>query len=101
MQAPGELVELVRGIFAAACEAERCAADETLFELGGDSVRAAEIASVLESALELPITVDVVLESLTPSALAARVADLWRAQRRDLPALSACLGELAAESASA
>ncbi len=94
---PAQLVGLVRGVFAAVCGVSACGPGDTLFELGGDSLRAAEVASVLESALDLPVPVEVVLESLTPATLAAYVVRLWDAQRRDRRRLTRCLEELASE----
>jgi acyl-CoA synthetase (AMP-forming)/AMP-acid ligase II len=98
--APGEpvegLLELVCGVFAAVCGAERCGSDDTLFELGGDSVRAAEIAGVLEGALQVPVAVVTVLEALTPANLSRRVLDLWTAEHGDTRLLAERLRALAA-----
>jgi hypothetical protein len=44
-----------------------------LFELGGDSLSAAEIASVLEGALAVPVAVDLVLAAQTSAALASHL----------------------------
>jgi acyl-CoA synthetase (AMP-forming)/AMP-acid ligase II len=62
------LTTLICGVFAAACSAPSCMPHTTLFELGGDSLKAAEIASVLEGALATPVAVDVVLAAQTSSA---------------------------------
>jgi len=81
--APGLLVDVCRGVFAAACSADDCAADQTLYELGGDSVRAAEVAGALEAALGVHVPVAVVLEAATPAATAAALLELWRAEGHD------------------
>lgn len=64
-------------VFAAVCEVPACAPTDTLGALGGDSVRAAEIAAVVEDALTLPVPVDLVLLAQSPQELTARLAALW------------------------
>jgi acyl-CoA synthetase (AMP-forming)/AMP-acid ligase II len=72
---PESLTELICGVFAAVCGAQSCLPHTTLFELGGDSLSAAEIASVLEGALAVPVAVDLVLVAQTSAALASRLTE--------------------------
>lgn len=80
---PDTLVALVAGVFAGACGVRSCRRDQSLYELGADSVRAAEVAGVLESALGLEVPVGVVLKELTPLAVAAALVTHWRGQGVD------------------
>jgi acyl-CoA synthetase (AMP-forming)/AMP-acid ligase II/acyl carrier protein len=82
-EAMSALVALARGVFAAACDVPECGPEDTLLEIGGDSLRAAEIAGVLEGALGLRIAVELVLDALTPAATAARLLTLWRSEHGD------------------
>jgi acyl-CoA synthetase (AMP-forming)/AMP-acid ligase II len=84
------------GVFAAVCGVETCGRDQTLFEIGGDSLRAAEAAAVLEHAFGLPVPVEVVLGTLTPNELAPALLARWRAAGADLEALRERLAEAAA-----
>ncbi|GAB1511086.1 hypothetical protein JCM33774_31280 [Actinophytocola sp. KF-1] len=78
---PGPQADVIAGflssVFAAVCEVPACAPTDTLTALGGDSVRAAEIAGVVEDALTLPVPVDLVLLAQSPRELTARLAALW------------------------
>lgn len=74
------LSRLLAGVFAGVCGQDACGPDRTLAEIGGDSLRAAEIASVTEEALALPVGVAQVLETGTPRRLAARLLDEWNGQ---------------------
>lgn len=77
------LGELIAEIFAEVCEVGQCAVDQSLTEIGGDSLRAAEIAAVVESATDLPIRVEDVLAAYTPQRLGAHVLQLWARQGVD------------------
>jgi hypothetical protein len=71
------IVGFLSSVFAAVCEVPACAPTDTLGALGGDSVRAAEIAAVVEDALTLPVPVELVLLAQSPQELTARLAALW------------------------
>jgi acyl-CoA synthetase (AMP-forming)/AMP-acid ligase II/acyl carrier protein len=71
------IARFLSSVFAAVCEVPACAPTDTLSALGGDSVRAAEIAGVVEDALTLPVPVDLVLHAQSPRELTARLAALW------------------------
>ncbi|TWP48844.1 AMP-binding protein [Lentzea tibetensis] len=73
------LEELLSSVFAAVCEVAACAPTQALSSIGGDSIRAAEIAAVTEDALALPVPIDVVLDAQTPRELTARLLALWGA----------------------
>jgi acyl-CoA synthetase (AMP-forming)/AMP-acid ligase II len=94
--APGNaaLVELVCGVFAAVCDVADCGPDDTLLDLGGDSVRAAEAAAVLESALDVDVSLELVLGELTPARVAGALAERWEAAGRDGPGLARRLADL-------
>ncbi|MFE3250345.1 AMP-binding protein [Streptomyces sp. NPDC059209] len=73
-----ELITLfLSSIFAAVCQVPSCGPDETLTAMGGDSLRAAEIAAVVEDALTLPVRVEDVLRAQSPRELTARLAQRW------------------------
>ncbi|MFC9160955.1 AMP-binding protein [Streptomyces fungicidicus] len=73
-----ELLTLfLSSIFAAVCQVPSCGPDETLAAMGGDSLRAAEIAAVAEDALTLQVRVEDVLRAQTPRELTARLARRW------------------------
>jgi acyl-CoA synthetase (AMP-forming)/AMP-acid ligase II len=93
-EAPEALVQLVAGVFAAVCSIEECGPETNLLEIGGDSIRAAEAASVLERALGIPVPVELVLGALTPATTAARLVELWLPER-PLDLLDRRLEELA------
>jgi acyl-CoA synthetase (AMP-forming)/AMP-acid ligase II len=77
----GQQTDVVAGflstVFAAVCEVPACSPTDTLTALGGDSVRAAEIAGVVEDALTLPVPVELVLVAQSPLELTTRLAALW------------------------
>ena len=73
------MVGLVRGVFAATCGVEECGPHDSLFDLGGDSLRAGEIADVLETGLMVSVTTELVLAASTPTELATRLLDACRA----------------------
>ncbi|WP_069170073.1 AMP-binding protein [Streptomyces griseus] len=79
--APAEDTELLTlflsSIFAAVCQVPSCGPDETLAAMGGDSLRAAEIAAVAEDALTLQVRVEDVLRAQSPRELTARLAQRW------------------------
>ncbi|MEU0581264.1 AMP-binding protein [Streptomyces griseoincarnatus] len=73
-----ELLTLfLSSLFAAVCQVPSCGPDETLAAMGGDSLRAAEIAAVAEDALTLEVRVEDVLRAQTPRELTARLARRW------------------------
>ncbi|MEU5717088.1 AMP-binding protein [Streptomyces sp. NPDC020403] len=78
---PAEDTELLTlflsSIFAAVCQVPSCGPDETLAAMGGDSLRAAEIAAVAEDALTLQVRVEDVLRAQSPRELTARLAQRW------------------------
>ncbi|WP_199443701.1 AMP-binding protein [Umezawaea beigongshangensis] len=78
---PGPQADVIAGflstVFAAVCEVPACSPTDTLTALGGDSVRAAEIAGVVEDALTLPVPVELVLVAQSPKELTVRLAALW------------------------
>jgi acyl-CoA synthetase (AMP-forming)/AMP-acid ligase II len=91
------LTGLIRGVFAAVCQVPKCGPESSLYEIGGDSLRGAEIAGVLENALRLPVAAELVLESLTPAGLAGRLVERWRTAGRGDRQLLERLEELARE----
>jgi acyl-CoA synthetase (AMP-forming)/AMP-acid ligase II len=78
---PGPQTDVISGfltsVFAAVCEVPACSPTDTLTALGGDSVRAAEIAGVVEDTLTLPVPVDLVLLAQSPRELTAQLSALW------------------------
>jgi acyl-CoA synthetase (AMP-forming)/AMP-acid ligase II/acyl carrier protein len=94
-EAPDDLVDLVAGVFAAVCSVAGCEPETSLLDIGGDSIRAAEAAAVLERALAIVIPVELVLRALTPAATASRLTELWLRERRSLDELEERLAELA------
>lgn len=76
---------LIAGVFADVCDVPACSPDDSLSGIGGDSVRAAEIAAVIEDVLHLPVPVDKVLETGTPRALAHLLLDLWASRNHADP----------------
>ncbi|ONI78165.1 hypothetical protein ALI144C_32455 [Actinosynnema sp. ALI-1.44] len=71
------LAQFVAGVFAGICEVPTCGVDQRLADLGGDSIRAAEIAAVVEDAMSLPVPIEVVLEQATPRAVATCLLSRW------------------------
>jgi acyl-CoA synthetase (AMP-forming)/AMP-acid ligase II len=69
------VTELVGAVFAAACAVPDCPSGTSIFEIGGDSVRAAEAAGVLGHALGVDVSVTVVLEQACPSAVSRQLLD--------------------------
>ena len=94
---PQPLVDTVCGVFAAVCAVERCGPDDTLYEIGGDSVRAAEIAGILEGAFGVPVPVTDVLDAAMPVAVAGRILQAWVATGRTAEDLEDHLNRLALE----
>jgi acyl-CoA synthetase (AMP-forming)/AMP-acid ligase II len=66
-----DVAGFVAGVFAAVCEVAECGVDEQLSAIGGDSLRAATIAGVVERAAGLTVPVEAVLTAGTPATLAA------------------------------
>jgi acyl-CoA synthetase (AMP-forming)/AMP-acid ligase II/acyl carrier protein len=75
------LAAVIAEVFADVCRAPAAEPDTALFDLGGDSVSAGEIAAVLERRLAAPVPVDRVLELATPAALAAHLVQARRPGR--------------------
>ncbi|TCO56105.1 AMP-binding protein [Actinocrispum wychmicini] len=71
------LAKFVAGVFAGVCEVPSCGVDQRLVEVGGDSIRAAEIAAALEDAVALPVPMEVVLDQATPRRVAAHLTTRW------------------------
>lgn len=65
------LAVLLEGIVTGVCEIDRWPRGATFAELGIDSVRAAEVAAVLEAALAVPVPLDPMLGSATTPAQVA------------------------------
>lgn len=95
--APDTVTEFVCSVFAAVCEREACDPDAALVDLGGDSVRAAEIAAVVEGAAGVAVGPEDVLEAGTPRLLAQRVVAAARAAGLADDAVAARLVALARE----
>jgi acyl-CoA synthetase (AMP-forming)/AMP-acid ligase II/acyl carrier protein len=98
-RAAAALTGLIQGVFAVVCEVAECEPDGSLLDLGGDSLRAAEIAGVLEDALGTRVTVEDVLTALTPEALAGRLLDPARCPDGDARRLARRVDELVGEHA--
>jgi acyl-CoA synthetase (AMP-forming)/AMP-acid ligase II len=81
------LTELIQGAFAAVCDVGACADTDSFLGLGGDSIRAGEVAAALEQALGVNVTVEMVLQHLTPRALAGALLDGSRGDQLDLDAV--------------
>jgi acyl-CoA synthetase (AMP-forming)/AMP-acid ligase II/acyl carrier protein len=77
--AAAELAVLIGGIAAEVCQQGTCGTDRTLADLGMDSVRAAEAAAVLESALGLAVPLEAVLGAATPREAAGALVAGWAA----------------------
>ncbi|ATE55004.1 AMP-binding protein [Actinosynnema pretiosum] len=77
------VVAFFASVFAVVCEVPRCGPEQTLSSIGGDSIRAAEIAAVTEDALSLAVPVEVVLDAQSPRELTARLTALWAAEGVD------------------
>ncbi|MFF0298036.1 AMP-binding protein [Kitasatospora sp. NPDC004614] len=73
----GALTAFFSSVFAAVCQVSDCGPDDALTAMGGDSLRAAEIAAVAEDALTLPVPVEDVLLAQTPRELTARLNERW------------------------
>lgn len=71
------LETFLAGMFAGVCEIADCGVDQSLAEIGGDSVRATEIAALIEDAMSLTVPVETVLSAGTPRRLAAQLQYLW------------------------
>jgi hypothetical protein len=84
-------------VFAEVCQAGQCTVDQSLAEIGGDSLRAAEIAAVIEDAVALPVGVEDVLMAHTPRRLAAQVLDLWSQRGVDAGGALRRMADLAGE----
>ncbi|WP_329791242.1 AMP-binding protein [Lentzea sp. DG1S-22] len=69
--------QFLASVFAAVCEVPECPPTQQLSAIGGDSIRAAEIAAVTEEALTLPVPVDAVLSTQSPRALTAHLLAVW------------------------
>lgn len=89
------LVAIVAGVLAA-CAGSREADERTAFlEMGGDSLRAAEAARVLEEAFAVPVTVECVLRGDAHTVATALVDAA--AQEGSADALMACVDALRSE----
>jgi acyl-CoA synthetase (AMP-forming)/AMP-acid ligase II len=68
-----DVAGFVAGVFAAVCEVTECGVDDHLSAIGGDSLRAATIAGIVERAAGLTLPVEAVLTAGTPRAVTARL----------------------------
>jgi acyl-CoA synthetase (AMP-forming)/AMP-acid ligase II/acyl carrier protein len=75
--ATAELTALIDGIAAGVCDLDDCRPDDTLADLGMDSVRAAEAAAVLENALGLKVPLEAMLCAATPRQIASALVSSW------------------------
>jgi acyl-CoA synthetase (AMP-forming)/AMP-acid ligase II/acyl carrier protein len=75
--ATAELTALIDGIAAGVCDLDDCGPDDTLADLGMDSVRAAEAAAVLENALGLKVPLEAMLCAATPRQVASALVSGW------------------------
>jgi len=71
---------LIAGVFAEVCSVDDCGGDTSLLTLGGDSLKAAEIAGILQHASGLEVPVEAVLTDPTPDELAHRLLTRWNDQ---------------------
>ncbi|WP_158853302.1 AMP-binding protein [Saccharothrix deserti] len=76
-RAPEAVERFLASVFAAVCEVPECPPTQSLSAIGGDSIRAAEIAAVTEEALTLPVPIDAVLSAQSPRALTAQLLADW------------------------
>lgn len=88
------LSTLVAGVFAGVCEVPECGTDQRLADIGGDSIRAAEIAAIVERAMDLPVPIESVLATATPDALARHLLTHWAEQGVGTPSVLGRLEEL-------
>ncbi|MFD4470062.1 non-ribosomal peptide synthase/polyketide synthase [Rhodococcus sp. NPDC058505] len=65
--------EIVAGVFAAVLGADRVGADDDFFELGGNSLSAAQVISRLGTALDTKVPVRALFDASTVAELAARL----------------------------
>lgn len=72
-----ELTGLICGVVAAVCAVAECAPDDEVTSLGMDSVRAAEAAAVLQDALQVTVSLEVLLLARTPAEAAAALLRRW------------------------
>jgi acyl carrier protein len=72
-----QLTAVICGIAAGVCDGADCLPTDSLLELGVDSVRAAEMAAILEDALGLPVPLEAVLTAATPQGAANRLWERW------------------------
>lgn len=66
------------GVFEAVCAAELREESNFITEAGGDSLKAAEIAAIVESAAGLAVPIEAVLMAPTPRRLATALLSHWR-----------------------
>jgi acyl-CoA synthetase (AMP-forming)/AMP-acid ligase II/acyl carrier protein len=93
------LSELVSGVFAAVCGVDLCGLEQSLLELGGDSVRAAEAGAALEDVLGVSLPPEAVLEHLTPNRLAGDLMARWLSGGRSAAELAVRLDEIESRAA--
>lgn len=92
----GTLAEFLSGIFSVVSGNE-CDLQTRLADLGGDSLSAAEIASIVEDSLGHPTPVEAVLVAQTPAGVARELLGEWRKQGAAPGSVTDLLRELARE----
>jgi acyl-CoA synthetase (AMP-forming)/AMP-acid ligase II/acyl carrier protein len=78
-----ELAGFLSGVFSVVCEVPDCDLDADLVALGGDSLRAAEIAAIVEEATACVVSAEVVLAASTPRGLAEHLVADWEQEGAD------------------
>uniref|UniRef100_UPI0038990D61 non-ribosomal peptide synthetase n=1 Tax=Mycolicibacterium neworleansense TaxID=146018 RepID=UPI0038990D61 len=87
--------EILAGIYAQVLGLERVGADDSFFDLGGDSLSAMRVIAAINNALDVGVAVRTVFEASTVAQLAGRIGDgtaglppLTRVERPDVLPLS-------------
>jgi acyl-CoA synthetase (AMP-forming)/AMP-acid ligase II len=72
-----EFSQFLAGVFCAVCNTSDRDLTKSLAALGGDSLQAAQIASVIEHGADVAVSVELVLSAARPSALAEALLTAW------------------------